>query len=202
MKGNIVDFSIQNNHGVIRAHDHNHYHFIGAAWRGEAAPQTGDFVQFELDSNGDAIDIVLIDEQPILHSNQDAPFEHASTLNPAEAQYNMIDWFMKCIRNYATFTGRARRKEYWYFTLVQCIVVFIAALIDSIIGAEGYLYLLVALLLVIPSVSVAIRRFHDIGRPGWTYLITLIPIIGSILLIIWMASDTKPESNQWGNPAK
>jgi uncharacterized membrane protein YhaH (DUF805 family) len=64
------------------------------------------------------------------------------------------------------------------------------------------LYGLVALALFIPSLAVSVRRLHDINKSGWWYLIALIPLIGGILLIVWFATETKPEPNQWGQPAK
>jgi len=114
----------------------------------------------------------------------------------------MIDWFVKCLKNYANFTGRARRKEFWFFALVQFIILIIAQIIDSIIGTDFVLYGLVALALFIPSLAVSVRRLHDINKSGWWYLIALIPLIGGILLIVWFATETKPEPNQWGQPAK
>ena len=114
----------------------------------------------------------------------------------------MIDWFVKCLKNYATFIGRARRKEFWFFTLVQFILLIIAQIIDAVIGTEFVLYALVVLALFIPGLAVTIRRLHDINKSGWWLLIALIPLIGSILLIIWLATETKQETNEWGQPAK
>ena len=126
-----------------------------------------------------------------------------SDQNKHEEQYNPIDWFVKSLKNYANFSGRARRKEYWFFILVQFGVILIASVIDSIIFKKpSVLYMLTALALFIPSLAVSVRRLHDIGKSGWWYLICLIPLIGAILLIVWFATETKPETNQWGKPAK
>ncbi|TXD98328.1 DUF805 domain-containing protein [Psychrobacter frigidicola] len=121
-----------------------------------------------------------------------------------ESNYGMIDWFKKGLRNYATFSGRARRKEYWYFVLVQSILMIIAMILDSIVfGSEmGLFYAVVGLGLFLPSIAVAIRRLHDTSRSGWWFLISIVPLIGSIILVIFLASDTKPETNRWGLPAK
>ena len=100
----------------------------------------------------------------------------------------MIDWFVKCLKNYANFTGRARRKEFWFFTLVQFIILIIAQIIDSVIGTEFVLYALIVLALLIPSLAVSVRRLHDLSKSGWWYLIALIPLIGAIILIIWFAT--------------
>lgn len=121
-----------------------------------------------------------------------------------EENYNIVDWFKKGLRNYANFSGRARRKEYWFFTLAQFILVLVAMILDTIIfdTGMGLFYAVVALGLFIPSLAVAIRRLHDTSHSGWWILITIIPLIGSIVLIVFLASDTKPETNQWGLPAK
>ena len=122
--------------------------------------------------------------------------------NKTEDQYNAIDWFKKCLSNYANFSGRARGKEYWFFVLVQFAVLIIAAIIDSIIFKKpSVLYFISALALIVPSISAAARRLHDTGRTGWWYLIAFVPF-GAFVLIYWLASDTKPETNQWGGPAK
>ena len=121
----------------------------------------------------------------------------------AEANYGIIDWFKKGLRNYTNFSGRARRKEYWYFLLIQTGLMIIAMILDTIIfdTGVGLFYILVALGLFIPNLAVTIRRLHDTNRSGWWILISLIPLLG-ILLIIFLASDTKHETNQWGQPAK
>lgn len=202
MKGSILDFSIQTNTGIISGDDQNRYNFTGAEWRGQRPPARGDRVDFDVDNTGSAIQIftALGHSNPVQNiSNQ---LDKLSDQNKAEEQFNMIDWFVKCLKNYATFTGRARRKEYWYFALVQFIILIVAQIIDAILGTEFVFYAIVALALFIPSLAAAVRRLHDTGRSGWWSLIALIPLIGAILLIIWLASDTKQENNQWGQPAK
>lgn len=122
----------------------------------------------------------------------------------AEAHYGIIDWFKKGLRNYVNFSGRARRKEYWYFSLIHFVALVVASMIDAILfdSETGLLYIVVALGLFLPSVAVAIRRLHDTSRSGWWLLISLIPLIGTIILLVFLASDTKPEMNKWGAPAK
>ena len=122
----------------------------------------------------------------------------------AEANYGIMDWFKKGLRNYANFSGRARRKEYWYFVLVQMGLVIIAMILDAIIfnSEIGLFYIVVALGLFLPGLAVTIRRLHDTSRSGWWFLISILPLIGSIILLLFLASDTKLETNQWGPPAK
>ena len=122
----------------------------------------------------------------------------------AEANYGIMDWFKKGLRNYTNFSGRARRKEYWYFVLVQMGLVIIAMILDAIIfnSETGLFYIVVALGLFLPGLAVTIRRLHDTSRSGWWFLISILPLIGSIILLVFLASDTKLEINQWGPPAK
>lgn len=121
-----------------------------------------------------------------------------------EENYNILDWFKKGLRNYTNFSGRARRKEYWYFVLVQTVLMFVASMIDAMLFDSGFplFYGLVALGLFLPSLAVSMRRLHDTSRSGWWILLTLIPIIGAIVLFIFFISQTKFETNQWGPPAK
>lgn len=119
-----------------------------------------------------------------------------------EDQYNLIDWFVKCLKNYANFTGRARRKEFWFFTLVYMIITTITIVLDLALKTYGVITGVFILAMIVPSISVAVRRLHDINKSGWYYLIQMIPLVGPILVLIWFATETKQESNQWGNPAK
>lgn len=122
-----------------------------------------------------------------------------------EQGYNLIDWTKKVVfENYANFQGRARRKEYWLFGVGYTILSVVALIIDMIIGTDemGLLQSLLGLAVLVPSVAVTARRLHDTNRSGWWQLLWFIPIIGWILLIIWLASDTEPQDNKWGAPAR
>ena len=201
MKGNILDFSIQTNTGIISGDDQNRYNFTGAEWRGQRPPTRGDRVDFDVDNTGNAIQIftALGHSNPVQNlSNQ---LDKLSDQNKAEEQFNMLDWFVKCLKNYVTFDGRARRKEFWFFMLVSFILGIIVQIIDAILVTDKILNGVLNLALFLPSLAVGARRLHDVGRSGWWQLLVL-TIIGIIPLIIWWASNTKPESNQWGQPAK
>lgn len=120
-----------------------------------------------------------------------------------EDNYNIVDWTKKVIlNNYLNFNGRARRKEYWWSYLAFTGVMIGAMIIDDIIGSNGIFYTLSLLGLLLPSFGVTVRRLHDTGRSGWNILWGIIPIIGAILLIIWLATDTSPQTNKWGAPSK
>ncbi|ALX10224.1 hypothetical protein P350_01005 [Burkholderia cepacia JBK9] len=109
------------------------------------------------------------------------------------------------LNKYATFEGRARRAEYWYFTLLSVILSIVA----QVIGAGGRdgglitllllgILCLVSLALLIPGIAVSVRRLHDTGRSGWFLLIALIPIVGGILLLVWMCSRGTEGPNRFG----
>lgn len=125
----------------------------------------------------------------------------------------MFDWYLKVIKNYASFSGRARRSEFWYFTLVNLLVTVAlqipAAAINAASGGHGGpiagLFTLVSafysLALLVPSLAVSVRRLHDTGRSGWWLLIALLPIVGALVLIVFYIFDSQPGSNRWGpNP--
>lgn len=201
MKGTILDYSIQSNSGIISGDDQNHYNFTGVEWRGQRPPNRGEHVDFAVDDAGNAtqIYIALNRNNPI--QNLSEQLDKISNQNQSEEQFNMIDWFVKCLKNYVTFDGRARRKEFWFFMLVSFILGIIVQMIDAILGTDRLLNGLLNLALFLPSLAVGARRLHDTNRSGWWQLIGL-TVIGLIPLIIWWATDTKAESNQWGQPAR
>lgn len=205
MKGTILDFSVQTNTGIITGDDENRYNFEGAEWRGQSAPVRGQQVDFDINPEGHAIQIYNAVGAHNLNStvqNLSDQLDKISDQNKAEEQFNMIDWFVKGLKNYTNFTGRARRKEYWFFILSQFIILVVLQILDNLIGTNYIFYAIGVLALFLPSIAVTVRRLHDTGRSGWWYWIALIPIVGAILLLVWLATETKQEANQWGNPAK
>lgn len=119
-----------------------------------------------------------------------------------EENYTAFDWFKKVIKNTFNYKGRARRKEYWYYILIASIIILIGFTLDGILDTPDTLSGLAGFILFFPSLAVTIRRLHDIGRSGWWYLISAIPLIGSLILLFWNCQETSPETNQWGAPAK
>jgi len=120
-----------------------------------------------------------------------------------------MKWFIKVLKQYADFSGRARRKEFWMFTLFCCIIVSITAGITgygiakggSILVVGTILNFAVSLAFLVPSLAVMVRRLHDIGKSGWWYFINFIPLIGGILLLIWFCTNSQKGENKWGaNP--
>ena len=106
--------------------------------------------------------------------------------------------------NYANFKGRARRSEFWFSILFNTLIVIPAMILDAILFGtpQALFYFVVALGIFIPTLAVIWRRFHDIGKSGGFYFIGLIPLVGAILLIVWLATDSQPTANQYGPPVK
>lgn len=101
-----------------------------------------------------------------------------------------------CFSQYIGFSGRACRSEYWYFALL----VFLINIVIGIIGSD-ILTALVALALFLPSISVGVRRLHDIDKSGWWILLALIPIIGTLIILFFAVLKSTPGSNEYGpNP--
>jgi uncharacterized membrane protein YhaH (DUF805 family) len=118
-----------------------------------------------------------------------------------------MNWYLKVLKNYAAFGGRARRAEYWWFVLFNFLATLALIIVDSLIGLSaqaggiGILSGIYTLAVLIPGVAVAIRRLHDSGRSGWWFLISLVPFVGGIILLVFLVLDSQPDSNQWGpNP--
>lgn len=123
-----------------------------------------------------------------------------------------MNWFLKVLKQYADFNGRARRKELWIYILILIIIFLIAAMLDNILGTTfkiagqsagyGIFYLLVGLATLLPSIAVEVRRLHDINKSGWYLLIGFIPLIGAIILLIWFVKDGDKGVNQYGAEPK
>ena len=124
----------------------------------------------------------------------------------------MKKYYLDILTNkYADFNGRARRKEYWMWTLYYTIVLLFAMVLDNVLGLNfelfgqdlgyGWLYVTVGITHSIPGLGIVIRRLHDVGKSGWFYLIILIPLIGFIWILVLFCTDGIKEDNKWGaNP--
>lgn len=112
-----------------------------------------------------------------------------------------MNWYLKVVKeHYTDFKGRARRQEFWMFTLINAIIGVAIGLIGGLIGL-GWLYYIYCLAVLIPGLAVFVRRLHDTGRSGWWIFIALIPLIGAIWLLVLTCTDSQPETNAWGaNP--
>jgi uncharacterized membrane protein YhaH (DUF805 family) len=109
------------------------------------------------------------------------------------------DAVKQALGKYATFSGRARRSEYWYFALFSFVVGLVTSILDGILGT-GFLYILSALALLVPSLAVGVRRLHDISKSGWLLLVGLIPFVGFIVLIVWFVQDSHGPNEHGPSP--
>ena len=118
-----------------------------------------------------------------------------------------MNWYLKVLNDFRDFSGRARRKEYWMFIVFNIIFVALAARLDDILGLYNYEYGsgpingIYSLIILIPSIAVAVRRLHDIGKSGWMLLVVFIPLIGVIWLIVLFVREGDLGPNEYGpNP--
>jgi uncharacterized membrane protein YhaH (DUF805 family) len=119
-----------------------------------------------------------------------------------------MNWFLDAIKSkYATFEGRARRKEFWYFVLFYVLALIVLLIVDEITGTMneeagiGLLSGIFILATLIPYLAVTVRRLHDTDRSGWWVLINLLPVIGGIVLLVFAVLDSQPGGNRFGpNP--
>lgn len=118
-----------------------------------------------------------------------------------------MNWYLSVLKNYATFSGRARRKEYWMFTLFNAIFYVTLSVLDALLGLVNYdnpfgiLAPIYSLAVMLPGIAVGIRRLHDTGRSAWWLAISLVPLIGIIVLMVFMCLDSQAGENKYGaNP--
>lgn len=118
-----------------------------------------------------------------------------------------MDWYLKVLKNYIGFGGRARRKEYWMFVLVSFVLAGVLSIIDKILGwervsGEGVLTSIYGLLVLIPGWAVQFRRLHDTDRSAWWLLLLLIPIVGWLVILIFNCQNGTPGENRFGQDPK
>jgi uncharacterized membrane protein YhaH (DUF805 family) len=113
--------------------------------------------------------------------------------------------FTEAIRSalsrYAEFSGRARRAEFWYFQLFASVINVVIVLIGAAFDCNEFAVIvagLIALALILPGLGVTVRRLHDVDRSGWWIFIPLLPVVGSILLLVWECSRGTPGTNRFG----
>lgn len=115
-------------------------------------------------------------------------------------------WMIEPIRNYAKFSGRARRAEYWWFALFVIIVSFVLGAIEAMIFGPGAfapygigpIAGLFTLAILVPSIALTFRRLHDLDRSAWWVLLGLIPVIGTLVLLFWYVQRGTPGDNRFG----
>ncbi len=109
------------------------------------------------------------------------------------------DAIKTCFTKYVEFKGRAGRPEYWWFFL-SYVIAYVVALIIAGAAKAPILAFIILIAYFLPLLAAAVRRLHDTGRSGWWYLISLIPLVGVIILIVFLAGVGNPGPNQYGSP--
>lgn len=113
----------------------------------------------------------------------------------------MMEAVKSVFSKYATFGGRARRSEYWYFALFNFLVGLVLAIVAEIVPQLSLLSTLWMLATLVPGLAVSWRRLHDIGKSGAFSFLALIPLVGTIIVLVWYCRDSEPGSNRFGpNP--
>ena len=127
--------------------------------------------------------------------------------------YIMKKYYLDILTNkYADFKGRARRKEYWMWTLYYTVILLFAMVLDNALGLNfellgqnlgyGWLYVTIGITHLVPGLGIVVRRLHDVGKSGWFYLIILIPLIGFIWILVLFCTEGDKEDNKWGSNPK
>ncbi len=110
-------------------------------------------------------------------------------------------WYLAVLYRYAVFEGRSHRRELWTFALWNIIIILVLMALAAVTGFLWVIVIVYRLAVAVPSIAVTVRRLHDTGRSGWWVLIGLLPIAGTIALIVFLVQDSQPGSNQYGpNP--
>ena len=124
---------------------------------------------------------------------------------------DMIEAYRTCIKKYASFQGRARRSEYWLFSLCNSLIGLLftgagyfaeAQKSENFITGISVASIVYSLFVLLPGLAVTVRRLHDTGHSGWYYFIAFIPIVGPIVLLVSLCKDSVPGSNAYGSNPK
>jgi len=104
-----------------------------------------------------------------------------------------------CFSKFVKWEGRATRAEFWWFYLFAVVVLIAAVVVDALAGTSPLFYAIAALVFVLPTLSATVRRLHDTDKSGWAYWIALIPLVGAIILLVWLATQGTSGGNKYGN---
>lgn len=118
-----------------------------------------------------------------------------------------MDWYLKVVRNYLGFSGRARRKEYWMFILVNFILSAVLGILDNIMGLKIFgdkalLTTLYGIFIFLPWWAVQFRRLHDTDRSAWWLLLLIIPVLGWLVILAFNCQAGTSANNRYGPSPK
>ena len=219
MRGTILHYDETTGDGFITGEDNFRYRFSRTDISSATPPYSGMLVDFIPDDRA-ATQIFALPQQTT------APVAPAL---PVEPELGLFDYFKRAFtRDYAKFSGRARRKEYWGFvlfvTLTYLVMLIVLAIgisatkpdlvnnvpqLSPVLWLVGALYVAFTIAMIVPGIAITVRRFHDIGQSGWMYVLlialSIIPLINfvtAIIMLVMTCLDTQPGVNKWGPPAK
>jgi uncharacterized membrane protein YhaH (DUF805 family) len=112
-----------------------------------------------------------------------------------------VQWYIEVLKKYAVFSGRARRKEYWMYTLFNLIALGVLLVVGAV-AKTMIPYFLYLLAVIVPTVAVTVRRLHDTGKSGWFFLLTFIPLVGGIIMLVFTCTDGERGANSYGADPK
>lgn len=113
-----------------------------------------------------------------------------------------MNGYLETLKKYVDFSGRARRTEYWMFLLFNLVIAMVLGVVEFLLGTMGALGAVFALAILLPSIAVGVRRLHDTDRSGWWLLIAFTPIVGTIVLLVFLLLDSSPGENRFGSSPK
>ena len=210
MKGKVLDFSIQKGGGLILGDDGQRYLFVASEWQEQSLPLRDVVVDFEAAGKYAKGVYLLAQAVPQIQAAtptiKTKPFKATDNKEPS-----LLDLAISAVKHkYLLFDGRASRKEFWAVMLFSVLISFGLQLLYTIGFAIsenlGFLlalpFVIFALGMVIPQLAVSVRRLHDTDKSGWWLLLGLIPILGTIVLIVLFSQASTSGTNQFGEPTQ
>lgn len=120
-----------------------------------------------------------------------------------------MEWMLLPLKRYTDFSGRSRRKEYWMYLLGVIIAAILISIVEGVVGLSGMvggvygpLTVIFLLAIIIPSIAVQVRRFHDQDKSGWFVLLGLIPFVGGLIVLVFMCLEGTKGPNRFGPDPK
>ncbi len=216
MRGQVLKRDCEGEPGVILGDDGRRYRYSQSQVRDNVLLEAGALVDF-IDLGEDARDIYLI--PAVQAPPPDVPRAPQVQQQPSGAAApadHLWSYFLRALsRNYFQFNGRARRAEYWGFTLFLIVTLIALIIIDLTVSITFYgtdengdpvvlpiLTVLFYLYCVIPGIAITVRRLHDVNMSGWMYFINFVPYVGGLILFVFTVLDSKPAPNAYGASPK
>lgn len=208
MKGKILDFSIQKGGGLILGDDGQRYLFVSAEWQEQSLPLRDVVVDFEAAGKYAKGVYLLAQIVPQIQAATPTvkPKLFKATVNK---EPSLLDLAISAVKHkYLLFNGRASRKEFWAVMLFSVLISFVLQLLytlgfaisDNLGLLLALPFMIFALGMVIPQLTVSVRRLHDTDKSGWWLLLGLIPIFGTIALIVLFSLASSAGDNRFGEP--